>query len=241
MSELSQRDRYLIQQYLRDILTPQEDSEFHARMKDENFRDEFDHEKGILAVAQVKGRQRLRALLSDADRELDNSSPWKSSWKWMALGIILLAGLYVVVQKLAPAKLNNEELYIAHYEKFPNLIAPTLRSEEVPESFVQSVMKAYDQNNFHLALAMLDTTTQMNDRLMMYHAISLIETNQIDKAEQVLLTLSNNPAARYRQAAEWYLCLVRLKKDSSKFESLLNRIIENPDHKYHKKAKELEY
>ena len=239
MNELNLQDSQLIDKYLRSQLTDTEQLDFDQRMQDEQFADEVGFRSSLLVVSEEKGNEKLHSLLEKESQRLDNIKPKKKPLTlFIFIALLIVAGLcYLWIQS---KQSTPEELYIAHYEKFPNLIAPTERSDATKMSSLEQAMYAYDNHNYVLTVVILDTMDIKPEDLTIYHAISKHEIGQTKEAISLLLSLASSEA-KYNEAAEWYLCLFNMKIDNEEQANYWrNKILSHPAHKYQSKVKQLQ-
>lgn len=240
MNELNSQDGILIDKFLLDRLTHSELTAFEERKSDPLFEKELTFRRELLKISEQKGDEKLHTLLKEESKRLDAKMPKKKTKiYWIGLVLAALAGLFYFLT-IHDAPPSNEELFVAHYEVFPNLLAPTERSNEADLMGAELALHAYDRGDFEKASAVFDTLSEINNDLMMYQAIVEFESGSIDRAKELLLKISNDNQAQYHEASEWYLCLFYLKNgDVENCKVQLKSISSFKEHRYYSKALEL--
>lgn len=139
------------------------------------------------------------------------SSKIKSIW----LSIASIAAIIAIVFSLNIYRdnLRMDEAFRTHYtplEYDPQLLS---RGEESPLSLeLTEAMDAYQRQDYSAALQKLDAIPNLDENLLIYKAICLIETDQLPQAIHLLEELvSHGEATEYYQQANWYLALAYLK------------------------------
>lgn len=237
-----------IERYLRNQLSEIQMKEFQGALEaDETLADRTDFLKSAMAAARSKGRDQLDERFSELDKELDqlDSTKRNQAWSrstWMNVAAVVLpllaVGLYFLVRSSGS---EPKELFATHFEPFPNIVAPVVRSQEQSTSGALSeVMRAYDQKDFREVDRLLQNSSNPSDTLKFYHAISLMFLDQTSNAQALLATLSKLEGSRFQEPAEWYLALSMLKLDDQQnAQDLFSEITRKPDHRFSQEATDL--
>ena len=237
MHEFNPEHSKLIDRYLLNQLTMAEQTVFNDLIKNDAFSEELGFRKALREVSERKGDERLYAMLEEESRRMDKEKPRRKLLPYLlGLALLIVVGFCCFWIYNKTNKLSPQQLYMAHYETFTNLIAPTERSDESLLAGKQLALHAYDTRDFTKAISIFDTMSMMDDDLMIYYAISSLESGQSDKAKKLLQILSNNDNAQFQEAAQWYLCLLFLKEGDEQYEQQLNKITSNLGHRYYAKA-----
>ena len=240
MKEISPRDSILIDKHLLGELTRFEQGEFERRILDDTFAKEVEFRSSVKIISQQKGDEKLLTLLEEESKRIDQVKLQNRNRIYhLILALIALAGLcYFLFSNYNQP--SQDEIFYAHYEPFPNLITPTQRSTSAELMGLELALYAYDNGQFQEAAEVFDTLSSMTPEAQLYHAISCLEVGQYDRAEQMLVTISADKAAKYHEAADWYLCLLQIKiTEKSETKICIKKIIGNKTHKYRIKAIEL--
>src|SRR5690606_16960572 len=113
---------------------------------------------------------------------------------------------------------DNEKLYAANFEPYPNIVAPTVRNSDTAQSNIEKAFRYYDDGEYAKAAAAfkiwydLDTTGDAN----FYYAISLMADQQVENAIEALEDPDWEIPERYRVQTNWYLALGYLKTNNRK-------------------------
>jgi len=241
MKDLNDHHISLIERHLRQELNIEEEANFEKLLVHDVFRKEVAFRKGLQSSIEAFSDDKLNKLLVAESQSMDaalQKNKFKKYAIWIAITLVLSFLTYLIYSRYQ--KPSQDDIFIAHYEPFPNLIAPTQRSTDTTLKGLELALYAYDNGLYEQAVSVFDTLSSPPSEAIIYHAIACIEIEQYDRAEQMLITLSTDKSAKYRQAAEWYLCLLALKTgDLDKYNSILANIISNLNHKYYQKAIEL--
>ncbi len=236
--ELNPEHSRLIDAYILGRLTEEESDTFEKLMTEEAFFEEVEFRQNVMNSAEVKGNAELRRMLEAEDQGIkQDSSLFRSRrilyWIALTLGIGICALVYYTLNQ----RQNPDQLFIAFYEPFPNLIAPTNRSQSIDRDGIEEAMHAYDNGAYTAASAIFDTLTNMNQNLSIYHAIANIEIENYQRAENLLLEMTRDKNWKYHDAAQWYLSLLYLKnRNDDKFDSVISQILSQAGHTYRAKA-----
>ena len=238
MNHLSKQDQLLLDKFLSNSLTEEELALFKSRQSDQAFKAALDEMKSVQPAIVESGRDKFRKMLSNFDRELDRSQKTSRRYQYIILAMLFAALAYFTWQHFWTPQ--PEQLYVAHYEKFPNLLSPALRSAESHSDF-DSGMNAYESANYQVAQSIFGSLDSLPKEARIYVALTDLELQQYDSAIKQLDKISSTQENTYREAAQWYLCLTYLKSgDIAKCVQELNKIMAVPNHKYRQKAIALE-
>ncbi|MEZ4848891.1 MAG: hypothetical protein R3B93_09815 [Bacteroidia bacterium] len=236
----------LIDKYVQEGLSGTEKSKFQTLMQKSEFAEEVDFRQKLKKASQKGGRDELKALFNELDEELEEdeaetqSIPLRSRrfawypWAGVAAAVLLLFTFF-----LWPSP-SEQELFVDHYNSFPNLIAPGDRSGG-EQNLLDRALKAYEQKDYTEAVHLFEQFPEMSQDERIYYGLSLMLLEKPDeKSILELKAVADDPSARYQQAAQWYLALAYLKlenRDASK--ALIDEIIATQGHTYRDNALDL--
>jgi hypothetical protein len=201
----------LIEKYFENTLTEAEREHFEDLLQnDTEFASEISFQES-LKIALIKNeREALKKTLQSFEQPKRKE---KFKYKWFAAAsIILLLGMgtWFGMQNNDPVQLYQE-----FYQTYPNVVAPTVRSEvELDEK--ASAFYEYDNKNYRLSFDLFSKLYKegKDDYALFYASLSLMELQKYDEAIKMfnLFDLNkNNPFTPY---IKWYkaLCLLKLNK-----------------------------
>lgn len=240
MDKLNQQDQILLDAYLIGKLSANQKSQFEHRLEDPVFAQALTDTESVLSSIQSGGRDQLNDLLVQSDEKLDKVGTTSFPIKTIGLVLSMLLALFLLWQYMNQSADDSEEIYVTHYEKFQNMVAPTVRTKSNLNTIEQALFH-YENGQYGHAVSIFDTISNLAGPVVIYQALSNLELDHLDAAEQQLKVIAGNQTAKYKEAAEMYLCLLYLKQD--KLDLSLNQIAHIKrikGHKYLSKALALE-
>lgn len=215
-----------LERYLLGTMNQQEKQAFEKQLRtDSALADELALYRDTVGGIQLNGSQSLKEQLQEVEaglsrhsvsRTLDNQrAPRKPLMTWLAIAASLLAVVllgYLVLPGPGP-----EDVYVAYYQPYPNLINPAQRSAEIKEETVlERAMRAYDSQQYVQALALFEQGNAFsNPGYTFYYAASHLGLNQPQKAIPLLERVVQNQGSLFYEPALWYLALAHLKENDA--------------------------
>lgn len=243
---LNEKDIAIIEKYLRQNLSPDEQSYFQSRESDNNFANELRTQQDLQLAFKAVGRESAKQQLQELEKRIDAESKNKvlkkglsrRNWLLLFLGIIGLSVLFYVLssKKAAP---KNEQLFAQYTEPYPNVISSITR--DIDSSGNQAnPYQLYEQQNYPEAIKAFARLEETSSTDNYYLALAYLFNEEIEKCEVILSPYANSDTARFQKPAQWYLALVYLQQNKiEESRSLLNTISQTTDHPYANKAREL--
>ena len=234
---LKESDIALMDKALRDELTSEEQKQFQLKLENPSFLDEWQRMQLMQTVIEEKGRTAIRAKLKTIEQELVSPQTGiklnYTGW-FLLLGIALLA---VIAYFLWPASQQSpEELYIAYYQPYPNLIDPITKGGEETEL---SPFQLYETGNYQAAAGALLSQLQEADARW-YFAQTMLAKQDFETARDIFQQFIREENSEYSIPAKWYLALVYLNQNKLDEVKLLLSQLEVSGHAvYAKKAKDI--
>src|SRR5690606_34203541 len=108
------------------------------------------------------------------------------------------------------------KIYVANFEPYPNIVAPTVRDLNPSGSDKEKAFRYFDQRDYGKAATAFkewyseDTVGYAN----FYYGISLMADHQVEKAVEVLADPTWNVPEKYQTQTDWYLALAYLKTEN---------------------------
>lgn len=240
MKDFSQQDSQLIDKFLLQKLTDEEQQQFDVKLNDTSFAKELSFRKTLLEACEVKGNLKLQSLLESEDLNMGRKNP-KNKLRWIVPTLMTVLFLtFLIFYIINSNKNTSDKIFLAHYEPFPNLVEPIQRSQDQQLNNIAKIMLAYDSKNYKLALKNINDSSHNIKDLEIYEAICNIETQNIEKAKIILTKLTTDRNAKYHDASQWYLALIYLKEnDLEKAITSFKNIAMNRNHLYRIKAEEI--
>ncbi|MBR9920421.1 MAG: hypothetical protein GYB31_06240 [Bacteroidetes bacterium] len=173
-----------------------------------------------------------------------NPNPYR--WLRTAAAVLLVAVSLLSLRYFFSS--NENRLYEAYYEAYPNELKQDLRSGDsegqkvqAPEYIVKA-FEAYDNGDFAESARLFSeerTSDNYSAIAHFYGGIAALEAGDTPKAIQ-LLRAAGQKGLLYETEARWYLALALLKEGKmEEASSILNQFISDPDSRYHEEAKTL--
>ena len=222
---LSNKDIILIEKFIKGELNPSEQLDFQKKMDDATFEQEVKFQQDLRRAEISIGREELKKSFRSWDLESSEQSQIPSFFnnRWsIAAGflIVITAGIILLRSGLEQ---TPQDLYLAHYHSFPNLIDPL---EKGAEDLEVTVSQYYEMGNYATAIVQ---STQDTAQLF-YLGLSHLALTQSEAAISILEPISQNEGHRFRVAALWYLSLAYLDRgDLEKCRRQLNQILQLGD------------
>lgn len=222
--ENQEHDIELIENYLEDNLSKDKRLEVEKRLSiDPDFKSLQDDLKHFREGSTQVYREQLLEYLQKRDQKMgpipiSSVKQLKMSRrKWyygIAATIITISIGYWLIQNL-PEKKTPEELFIAYYEPYPNLIAPNQRiNEEVADELkpIEQAMIFYDAGKYSDAADALNTLNEheKDGIIFLYLGICYIESGETIYAVEAFENAVQIDSSLVWQSV-WYKGLAYLK------------------------------
>lgn len=232
----------LIEKYFENTLTDQELKTFEENLRnDAVFKEEFEFQKSLKQSIHLKERNELRSMLKGFEEKssISRFEVQKNNkiWKFAAAAVVLIfAG--IGIYKYQNIEKNNQELYLAYHQAYPNIVAPNVRGEN-SEGIKNESFKAYESENYQEAIQLF---SQIKDQefAIFYTAVSYLELNENQKAIEILksnkFSETPYPFATY---SKWYLALAYIKTEQKTEAKLQLEALSKTNNPQKQKAQEL--
>ncbi len=193
------------------------ETDFKQRLEsDDELKLEFElHQKDLLAIrASAKEQLRKKAIvaLDDHEKKSANAFSLKRIMQIAAMFIFMIAAFFLI-QNIGQPK-SGATLFSNHFE----LPTPAGERNNTPQSEAwNEAMSAYSNQDFEKTIDLLsplvnDQNFQFSDRGKLYLGVSLLMTNEYQKAISTFDAIPSESS--YFQNAEWFSALSFLKMEN---------------------------
>ena len=226
----------LFRKRMLSLLSEEEEQAFDARLStDEDFSKEYQEYKELAEVLIVQEGEELKKQLTTLSSAPSKSEPvW---WKAAAV-VAVLIGVFAVYQ-WAP----EEDPFQNYFDPYPNVIAPTTRGQDSPDSILQKAFSKYDSADYQGASVLFEEVLKQDpsDSVQFYWAMSLLNAEQNQEAQLVLKELVEEfPQNDFKAETLWYYGLVLLKnEETEEAKDAFRRVLDYPGTFKKKEAQEL--
>ncbi|MFD2034267.1 hypothetical protein ACFSKL_05655 [Belliella marina] len=228
----------LIEKYLNNQLSEEEKSDFENQLeKDPELKADLEFRHQIKIASTLNERKRLKEILHKKSQEA-RKPRWRS-WK-MAAALAVLLSLTWIGYWLTSQYSQQNDLFLAHYETFPNLEMPSIRGGSMDRSLSEAFL-AYENEDYQIAkdLLLQDYEGSGNMVSKYYAAMAAMELKEYDIAYSLLESIDQNIPDIYKTPRDWYLGLLLLKgKDNENAKSKIEKVAKT-EHVLAGKASEL--
>jgi len=256
-------DDILIERFLRNELSHEEQSKFHERLAiDTDFKKNFLFEEELFKSLNEEGDISSREKIDEKEiKEYENlfadetsqnlkkvlekeAAKYKISKKRRIIslfsGVVAAVILVLVVLNIFNnSSINHQDLY-SEYFKIEELQSFVSRGEDTQNDLVNAEV-LFKENKYSESLAVFNPIAGKNKEtssLYIYRAIANAELNKFKEAEKILEELINSDLID-AEKGYWYQSLIYLKSgQSKKSKKVLQKIIDNSYYKS-AEAKEL--
>lgn len=245
---LLENDIPIIEKFLENALTNEEQSYFNDRLKDGDFIQELEAYKNAHRAIQAKGRQELKSTFSKWDQEIEGDSSAQkadesnsNTWIKYLLGILLLSGLalgvyFILNNNKQDKSAFDKNRYAAHFEAYPNIIAP-LQKGAPEEDTYKKAFQLYETKDFDAARDAFTALDQADEAVQFYQAMNAMASKNYTKANVGLLKILEQKSHRFYAPAQWYAALLDIQKNKiQEAKNKLTTISKTTDHLYRAKA-----
>lgn len=199
--------------YFDNTLTASELTTFNELLeKDASFAEELAFRKNLKNSIHIAERARIKTVVKQFETTTKKQPVQRKYFTWIAAAItisLMLIAVYQYTQNPKPATLFQE-----FYSGYPNMIAPTERSNNNIDSLTQSTFAAYDREAFKEALEGFKILEEQQKTIYtsLYIGICYLELKNSVAAIEILqkaISLNNT----YSLTAKWYLALAYLQNN----------------------------
>ncbi len=211
MDDIPQKDRELIQKFMKQSLDKKEHSLFQQKMQKEDFSRQVAEE-----TVRWSARSKLQSKLKGIHEDVVTSQARKRRTIAIAAGvgiILLLIGLYYSFTKPMPST-PTEIAFAKYFEPYPNVFEqrgiPASEDQRFREALIAYDRQEYEKANLLFAV-LLEKEALANSYLPFYQAISFLANEQAEKAIPLLESILSDENGMLDSEATWYLALAYLQ------------------------------
>ncbi len=242
---------HTLDRYLRDEMNEQERRAFEEQLgTDDTLTEELDLQRDTVEGIRLDGSQALKRRLQAVEAELATPAPAAVDDKktnrrflmtWVAVAASLLTVVLLGYLFFIPPTSSPEELYVAYYQPFPNLINPAQRSVEVEEATVLGrAVRAYDEQQYAEALTLFEEGNALSDpSYTFYYGASYLALDQPEQAIPLLERLVQQKTGLFYEPGLWYLALAHLKANDPEAARPYLQTLAEQEGDYAREAREL--
>ncbi len=234
-----QEELYIgFEKYLLNEMTAEEKSEFENKLQtDDNFREQFQIYKETTQFLELKFskdavdfKQNLKVIGSNHfGKPITKKSKvisLQSKWFAVAAMLIVFMGVWYFNQSGNPTFSDYNNYNEAHF----------IERSDTNQNLVdaQTFFNAKEYKKASQSFAKIEDLT--NPELQLYYAISLIESDDYEKASVLLTNISQGNSV-YKEEAIWYMALSSLKQKDYKTCKKQLELISQDSEKYNQAQK----
>jgi tetratricopeptide (TPR) repeat protein len=223
-----QENLVIVDRYLEGSLSVQERTAFEERlMHDEILQQQVADMKliraGIMQASRKVALEKLKAL-EETLPPVNQSRLNLGYSTWLQAAAVLLIGLLAYI--FWPISVDEQELFATHFEPYPNIIMPTVRSVVENDSTVKAqAFRAYDQQDYVLAIQLFEKLSVQDEAVLLYLGNSYLASGQPDNALLLFEKVLNNYDV-FDEQAEWYVAVTYLKlEEREKAKEALQKVV----------------
>lgn len=234
------RAEYLIETYFSKGLSANEQKELEDLLgKDEKLKSEFNFQLEVRAAIRQKEHKKLKEKL----RRIELESPSNGGVKWLAIAasIIILLGLTWYFGLNSKQDAYNG-LYLAHFDVYPNVVAPIERSDESESSPLRKeAFSQYEHGEYEAAYTSFQKLYDQDSSEFagFYGAVSLMANGKYDGAISHFESVQNWENPDFEVASKWYLALAYLKRGDKNTATNYLKEVQESDHGLRREADKL--
>ncbi|HZH70751.1 MAG TPA: hypothetical protein VFD80_09890 [Flavobacteriaceae bacterium] len=199
----------LLTKYFEGKLSSDEQLHFDTLLNsDQNFSQEFLFRKKLKDAITLHEREKLKTFLKNTEKQSQSKVTPLFYYISIAAGFTILIAVSMLL--LLNSSPNYEKLYAAHFEPYPNVIAPVVRENTAVDEEVAEAFRLYDSKKYDLSstafLRLYDKTNE--DYAFFYYTISEMALGE--DVQKIISTLENhhwNEPQNYEIITHWYLGL----------------------------------
>lgn len=231
----------LIQEYLDNMLLPDERSTFEKRLKsDIELAEEVQALRDVEMDLKAAGHESFKAEVKQWEQGYQKSHHQRRFYSLIAIAaslvVVFLTGYFYMNQQPG----TTEKLYAMYFVPYEDMILTRGELSE-SESQLANGMSAYNDGNYTLAAEMLGQyriNNTSDKAAALYLAISETELGRFTTAERNFKLAIED--VKFQQQSQWYLSLMYIKsKQTDNAVSQLQLIVANANHYKTKEALQL--
>lgn len=222
-------DKELIESFLRNSLSEEQQLLFNQRTEDSMFIEEL-QEATIHYYGRLELKQKLKKIGESIDKK---TSPNKYYIYTAAASIVFLFISFLIYFSTITV---NEKIFNSYFDVYPNIYTKKGDSLVIVDNDFGKAMRYYNENKFLKANETFEKLSKqkvLNSSEAFYYGISLLANEESEKSKIQLNTVKKSHPLFID--AKWYLSLIYIKQDSVQ----AAREILNTDLKNNKKAQRL--
>ena len=246
--EKHEKELELIERYIGNDLSEEEIEAFNKKLdKDERFRAQLEEMRLLIAGVQYSGRNKILQGLKDYDAtlsevEVPRGKVIKLSPRWsigIAASVLLVIASTLVFYRIS-TKDNSEQLYLAYFAIYPNIIDPMQRNDISVGLMESTGFQQYDLGNYEEAIKQFNVSLNQGDDeyALFYLAISYMQVGQHNQAIESLEQYLQHYSTLNSQA-QWYLSLSYVKSNELEKAKIQLSKLAAGSSSYSEKAKKL--
>jgi tetratricopeptide (TPR) repeat protein len=202
-----------IQHYIKGQLTGSELEAFENYLRENlEFQEEVRGQMLIHSASSQIRDEELKERMSAIEDQINTKASvnYKVFLRWAAVLLLVTLSLYYFI---AESDKSNQDLYIAYFEPYPNVLGPTRDDNTlVIDGMVDYESEAYDQAVNKLTNSLV--TSPQNDGIRLYLGISLMKTGRFKEAINAFEPIPDN--SRFSNQSKWYISLAYLAQNNDK-------------------------
>ena len=229
---INQKDQKLIDQSLRNELDEQGEKILSERLMDDEFRNEFKAQEQIVRALFESERNELRSVMNSREQKFQLN---KNKWKYLITALLILVPLVFGIKKIVNSRMDSEELYLAYFDKYPNVVDPI--KKDSPDQINHSGYISYELGKFEEATTVLESIPP-SDTSLFYLGLNYMQQNKFELAKKSFNEILNKESSFY-EAKMWYSSLASLKLNEEEISEKILIELSNNGEFYKNKASEL--
>ena len=218
---MEEKDLDLIEQYLNQELSEDELAVVEKRLEeDEEFRQAKLESEDLIAGIQSASRkevlEKLKAIEEQLPEVIIETKTVPLLRRPFVYGLaasfsILILSVYFFLGK-EPG--NYETLFQDHFEVYPNIVAPTVRSTETEKSEKEFAYYTYDLGNYEKAIELLKEVSSKEDEgaSMLYLGMCYLMIGDNDNAIGSFQAYKDSEFELFLPQVNWFLGLTYVRK-----------------------------
>ena len=234
--QISNADQLLIDNYLRNKLSPREHAEFQDRLNHPEFQSALERTRDVQKAIKAQARQDFRSEIKGWDQQARGRILNMRRFLSIAASILLLVAVFFVFKQQP----SNSDLFAQYFEPYPNVVAPLQKSGDSDLTTYERAFQLYESGAYEEATRALDGLDQDDMAVQFYHAVSLLALDKPAEALAELMRLAEVDGNAYEKPSEWFSSLALLKVgQENDARQILTGITADATHPYHRQARKL--
>lgn len=227
----------ILEKFLNGELSKDEEQQvLDAINKDERLKKDFAITKEIHAFYKNERKTILKNSLKEIEKQTASDSSKKKGRMLMLKKYTAIAACLLGIIFLGKITLKQDhshtELYTQHFEAYPNVYNPIVRSHQSNIADIDSqIMNLYEKQEYHKSVELYNkyySFSEEENELNFYMAISYMKINDIKRAKEILVTIPEE--SKYYEKSKWYLSLCYLNENNIvEFTKIANTLIYKKD------------